>query len=340
VSPESNQFPFLAVDRFLVAEPGAVAIKTALDAGVIDALLAGERPACDLPIGDVSGRSLLLHLLEASGVVHIANESVRITDDFRAVMRFRDLLMAKIDFGSAVADDVRRYMPQLVGDLPAFMAESTTFALFRYDRCFDPTPENVVATQRWMRFTTALTRYEASAFDPPFDMGAVGRMMDIGGNSGEFALQLCRRHRTLRAVVFDLPVVAKIGRQHVATQPEAGRIEFRSGDVRRDILPGEFDLVTFKSMLHDWPDADAERMIVRAAGALRRGGRIAIFERGPYKVPKDGVPFSDLANLVFYRFFRSPDLYVSVLERLGFKDIAVKTVALDMDFHLVTAERP
>lgn len=340
MSPENNRFAFLAVDRFLTTEVAAMAIKTALDAGLIDAVLDGPRGTSDLPIGDAAGMALLLHLLEAAGVVQIENGMVRLSDDFRAVMPFRDLILAKIDFASTVADDVRRYMKEFVGDLPAFMAQSRTFALFRYDRCFEATPENIAATGRWVGLTTALTRHEAQAFDPPFDMSRVGNMLDLGGNSGEFALQLCLRHPALRAVVFDLPVVVGIGRQHIGSHPEAARIEFRAGDMRRDVLPGEFDLVTFKSVLHDWPDADAEGMIVRAAGSLRRGGRLAIFERGPFTVPREGVSYAALTNLVFFRFFRAPKLYVDVLKRLGFRNIAVETVALDMEFHLVTAELP
>ena len=119
-------------------------------------------------------------------------------------------------FAARVADDVRTLLPELVGDLPAFMEKSKTFDLFRYDRCLEATPDNVARTREWVRFTTALTRYEAQGFLALADLTKVRGVMDLGGNSGEFALRLCRANPQLNAVVFDLPVVAAIAVIEVA----------------------------------------------------------------------------------------------------------------------------
>jgi SAM-dependent methyltransferase len=252
---------------------------------------------------------------------------------------FRDLLEARIDFAARVASDVQALLPELIDDLPAFMARSQTFDLFRYDRCLEATPENVERTREWMRFTTVLTRYEAQAFLALADLTAVRRTMDIGGNSGEFALRLCRSYPQLNATVFDLPVVAAIGREHLANEPEAARITFRAGDMRRDELPRELDYVTYKSVLHDWPDSDAHRLLAKARESLRVGGTLAIFERGPLQVPPEGLPYSMIPNLVFFRFFRSPEFYSEAMRVLGFAEVRVQTVALEMDFHLITGVR-
>src|SRR6202007_1219569 len=143
-------------------------------------------------------------------------------------------------------------LPQLLGDLPAFMAKSKTFELFRYDRCFEDTAENVAHARKWIRFTTALTRYEAQSFLTLADLTGVKCIMDVGGNSGEFALRLCRAHPQLAATVFDLPVVSAIGREHIGGAPEAPRITFQPGDMRRDALPRHFDLLTLKAVLTGW----------------------------------------------------------------------------------------
>ena len=103
-----------------------------------------------------------------------------------------------------------------------FLRASRTFGLFSYGRAFEYSPENYGRTLRWVRFTTALTRYEAASCIARYDFGRHRRMLDIGGNSGEFGLQVCKRHAGLKVSVFDLPLVCDIGREHLAPEPEAG----------------------------------------------------------------------------------------------------------------------
>jgi O-methyltransferase domain len=84
---------------------------------------------------------------------------------------------------------------------------------------------------------------------------ATSQMLDIGDNSGEFALQITRDYPTLQATVIDLPVVCEVGRHHVSDQPESERIKFQAANALEDTLPGDQDLVTFKSIFHDRPFA-------------------------------------------------------------------------------------
>ena len=332
-------YDFLQVDRFLKTELAATALRAASSMGILDRLSGGAVRQDTLPVSDPRGKALLIELLAANDVVVVEPPDVRLSEAFRKILPFRDLLEAKIEFAAKVASDVQALLPQLIDDLPAFMAKSKTFDLFRYDRCLEATPDNVTRTREWMRLTTALTRYESQAFLALANLTDVRRMLDLGGNSGEFALRLCRSYPNLNAVVFDLPVVAKIGREHVSNEPEAARIAFCAGDMRRDELPRELDLVTYKSVLHDWPDSDARQLLARARDSLRVGGTLAIFERGPLTVPAEGLPYSMLPNLVFFRFFRSPEFYVEAMRVLGFAEVRVQTVALEMDFHLITGTR-
>jgi SAM-dependent methyltransferase len=332
-------YDFLQVDQFLKTGTAAAALSAGLTLGVIDRLCAGPLDSDRLPLSDPKGKALLLKLLAANNVVVIEPPTVRLSETFRAILPFRDLLEAKLAFAASVASDIGALLPELLDDLPAFMAKSKTFELFRYDRCLEVTPDNIMRTREWMRFTTALTRYEAQAFLDMADLAGTRRMMDLGGNSGEFVLQLCRRHSELNAVVFDLPVVAAIGSEHISGEPEAARIAFRAGDMRRDELPRDFDLVTFKSVLHDWPDSDALLLLAKAKDAVGPGGTLAVFERGPMTVPADGLPYWMLPNLAFFRFFRSPDFYADAMRSLGFADVQVQTIRLEMDFHVISGTR-
>jgi SAM-dependent methyltransferase len=166
------------------------------------------------------------------------------------------------------------------------------------------------------------------------------RMLDVGGNSGEFARHAVRSVPGLSADVFDLPVVCELGRRHLASTEESHRVGFIPGDLRADDLPGGYDLVSFKSMLHDWPDEFAFDFLRKAVAALQPGGSILIFERAEIRATGDRLPYSMVANLVFLPFFRNAETYRVWLKQFGLVDISLETVMLEMPFHLITARKP
>jgi SAM-dependent methyltransferase len=191
-----------------------------------------------------------------------------------------------------------------------------------------------------MRLTSTLTRYEALACMELHDFSEHRRMLDIGGNSGEFILQLCRRHPELRATVLDLPLVCEIGMEHVLAEPEHSRIGFIKSDVRSEPLPLGYDLISFKSMLHDWPAQDARQFIDKAARSLVPGGTLLIFERGPLQVSERTPPVVMLPLLLFFRSYRPPTDYTTQLQALGFQDVRHQEIQLDSPFYVVTARKP
>ncbi len=171
-------------------------------------------------------------------------------------------------------------------------------------------------------------------------MASVRTFVDLGGNTGEFALRVCRRLPEVRAVVVDLPVVCELGRRHIARSAEAARIAFRPADMRRDPLPGPADLVSFKSVLHDWPDRDAVLFLRRASEIVRPGGRLLIFERSPLDFRGRRMTYAMGPDLVFLHFLRPADLYLRTLAELGFVDVEYRRLELETSFHHIVARRP
>jgi SAM-dependent methyltransferase len=334
---------YLCVEPFLRGFVEARALATAFELGFID-LMAGLSPATRAEIarrwsGDARGLELLLALLAAGGVVEEQAGGVALTPGFRRSLRYRDLLEAKLAFAHAAVPDVLELFTALIQSPDRFQRAARMFALFDYRRSQEVTPAALAHTQRWVRLTTVLTRYEAPVclqIQPCHDARSV---LDIGGNSGEFALQMCRRVPGLRATIVDLPAVCRIGEAHVRPEAEASRITFRPADALTDALPTGFDLVTFKSVLHDWPEREARQLLRRASGCLEPGGRLLIFERGPLEPGGQPLPFSLLPYLLFARTFRSPQPYMAELEALGFREIATRRVELETPFFLVTATK-
>lgn len=338
---------FLKAIAFLETELDARAISSAMELGILEDLAAGgpislATLAARYRISP-TGLRLLLDMLEVNRVVSRRDGLVGLTAEFRAAWRFRDLLTSRIEFADAAWSDIHALFTPLLADLQQFMARSRVFDLFRYDRCFEVTPENLEATGRWTKFTTSLTKYEAGAALDLIDLDRIDSVIDMGGNTGEFALQICRRNPNLAATVVDLPVVCELGRRHVsevADPAEARRIAFFPTDMRGGPFPPAADLVSFKSVLHDWPDDDARKLLKRAQALVRPGGTLLIFERTPIDARTRRLPYAVTPFLAFLHFLRPADLYVETLADLGFEAIEQRRIDLDSEFHLIKARRP
>lgn len=111
------------------------------------------------------------------------------------------------------------------------------------------------------------------------------------------------------------------------------------GNALTDPLPEGFDLITFKSMLHDWPEKEARQFIEKASHSLEPGGTLLIFERGPIEIGGATLSYSIIPILLFFRSFRSPVIYEEHLRDLDFQDIMVQKINLETPFYLVSATK-
>lgn len=340
---ERREFSYLCVDDFIGNVFFARALATAFETGLIDFLLENEHVTLDAITRQLGagnrGVRLLGDLLLENRVVEERDGKLGLSREFTHALQFRDLLEMKLATANFAAHDFLDYFNGLVSRPDAFMRKARFCKLFSYDRCFEATRENYESTKRWMRITTILTKYEAQACLKYHDFNRYRRILDIGGNSGEFVLRICKSHSDIQASVFDLPLVCDIGREHIRSEPEAERISFIRGNALTDVLPTGFDLITFKSMLHDWPEKEARQFITRAARALAPGGTLLIFERGPIEEGGTQLSYADIPMLLFFHSFRSPVLYQEQFKELGLQDVSVKKLYLETPFFIATARK-
>jgi SAM-dependent methyltransferase len=339
-----KEFDFLCVDDFMKSFTLARALGTAFEIGLIDFMLQiGNTTQESLTKrwgASLQAMRLLVSLLLANRVVEEHDGEIKLTDELIKALKFRDLLQLKLQMANFAAHDFLDYFSDLICRPDQFGQKSNFRRLFDYGRCFEHTKENYERTKQWMWITTTLTKYEAQACLAYHDFSRYRRILDIGGNSGEFVLRICRNHPEIHATVFDLPLVCDIGQERIRSEPEADRIAFVKGNALTDGLPGGSDLVTFKSMLHDWPEKEAKQFIAKAAQVLKPGGTLLIFERGPIDVNKGMLPYSAIPMLLFFHSFRGPSLYEEQLSALGFENIEVQRIELEMPFYLVTGVKP
>jgi SAM-dependent methyltransferase len=342
-SKHSDELAFLCVDAFVSDFMGSRALTSAFETGLIDDLL--QHQPCifsDLVSRrgmDIRGLNLLLDMLQANQVIVRDESLIKLSTPFIEAMHFRDLLEMKLYFANLVAPDFLNLFTVLLTNSASFFEKAKVFELFSYGRCFDPNPQNYQLTTRWMRITTAFTKYEAAVCMQHHDFSSYHRHLDIGGNSGEFALRLCKQNPGLHSTVVDLPLVCEIGAKHVSAEPEAQRINFVISSGTQDPTPRGFDLVTFKSMLHDWPDKEMQQFLKKAHNSLTPGGTLLIFERTQMTFENTQIPYATMPFMLFFRSYRATEVYQKQLEKLEFRNIQIQVVALEMPFILITAQK-
>ncbi|WP_322890710.1 MULTISPECIES: methyltransferase [unclassified Yoonia] len=312
---------------------GAAAVDVAARSGLLTALADGGHGA-ECP-------ALLATLLVGAGVAVQADGRLALTPDFARVWQGDAAsVMARAAFLRRAAADVATGLDDLVADLPGFMQRSATFRLFRYDMAEGTTPQHLAATRPWVDYVEALSRSEIPHLVPLIDIRKNDRILEIGGNTGLLAEALIATGDGVTAQVLDLPAVCALGQQRRC----APGLRFVAGDARKpgalDSFRGQVDVVLFKSVLHDWPEDDASRMLAQAIDILPQGGRIVICERGVFGVDDaSGKGVTTLANLVFAPFYRDAGFYVAIMQDKGLS-VSREQVALDMVFHVTTGQRP
>lgn len=105
-----------------------------------------------------------------------------------------------------------------------------------------------------------------------------GRLLDVGGGSGVYAIACATAAPALRASVLEADPVAAIARRTVAQAGLAARIDVASGDMFAADWPAEHDLHLFANVLHDWDEPDCRRLLARSVAHLPHGGRIVVVD--------------------------------------------------------------
>jgi len=122
-----------------------------------------------------------------------------------------------------------------------------------------------------------------------------GRMLDVGGGPGTFALAFAQAEPGLRAEVLDIEAVLPIARRHIAEAGLGDRVIARAGDLRCDPFGEGYDLILVSAICHMLDEAENRDLLRRCAQALAPGGRLVIrdFILDPDRTtPRDGALFA------------------------------------------------
>ena len=133
---------------------------------------------------------------------------------------------------------------------------------------------------------TGFSSHETAAILEAYDFSGARSVADIGGGHGALLAALLRAHPQMTGTLLDLPSVVAGASQVLGEMGIAERAQIRAGDFF-DEAPRGADLYVMKSVLHNWDDIDALRILSTCRAAMAPEARLLVIER---VVPEGNAP--------------------------------------------------
>ena len=124
-------------------------------------------------------------------------------------------------------------------------------------------------------FNRAMTTFSASmvpATIEAYDFSGIGVLVDVAGGQGELLMRVLQAHPAMRGVLMDLEHVIEGAKPRLAASGLGDRIQAVPGDFFKAVPPGG-DAYIMKSIIHDWDDDRATRILRTIREAM--GGKRA-----------------------------------------------------------------
>ncbi len=126
-------------------------------------------------------------------------------------------------------------------------------------------------------FTTMWRTATRADLKMRYSTNPAARVLDLGAGGAPWAIAMLTACPQGTAVVNDFDGVLDVARRKAAEHGVAERCEFRPGNYFEiDIEPGEYDIVVLGHVCRAEGADGAQRLIDRAFGALRPGGRLVL----------------------------------------------------------------
>jgi hypothetical protein len=134
--------------------------------------------------------------------------------------------------------------------------------------------------EAFARAMHSISAEPARALARTLDLRRTRRLLDLGGGSGVFSIELARANPALEVVLLDLPAACRAARPWLEAAPDvAPRIELCAGDFWRDPLPEGCDAALLSQILHDYAPEECERLLRALGAALASPATLIVHEK-------------------------------------------------------------
>jgi (2Fe-2S) ferredoxin/SAM-dependent methyltransferase len=153
----------------------------------------------------------------------------------------------------------------------------------------------------------------------------INRMLDLGGGSGAYSIAFARAIPGLRSEILDMSGVLPLTKEYIRQAGLTDRIAIRSGDMLRDRLGKDYDLVLASAVCHMFSPDENRALFQRVYEVLAPGGRLVVqdFVLDASKTsPRAAALFSlnMLVGTAAGSSYSEPE-YADWMQRAGFQNV-------------------
>jgi len=269
------------------------AIYVAAKLGIADILKYGERSSSQIAVATGADESCISRLMRALCVVGV----------FRTNGEGR---FALTGLGKPLQSNVPgslRAMVITLGEVHyaawAHLLESVKTGAPAFPHAFGAEMFDYLARENaaGTAFNRAMTDYSAlssCAVLLSYDFSGVRSIVDVGGGCGTLLTSILLMYPSMRGTLFDIAPVIAAAEQSLKAHPCRERCTMVSGNFL-DCVPRDFDAYLMSSVIHDWDDERAIKILQNCRRSMGQQSRVLLVE---FIVPAGGKKsFSKLLDL-------------------------------------------
>ena len=202
---------------------------------------------------------------------------------------------------------------------------STLTECVRRGTSLETGPRDGAATTAFIAAMDRNARERAAAVVKAVGTAGIKRMLDLGGGSGAYSVAFARAVPGLKSEILDVSKVVPLTQQYIRQAGLSDRITTRVGDMLRDALGENYDLVLLLAICHMFSPDENRELFQRAYRALAPKGRLVVqdFILEPSKTaPRVAALFSlnMLVGTEAGSSYSEPE-FATWLQEAGFADV-------------------
>lgn len=127
-------------------------------------------------------------------------------------------------------------------------------------------------------FMNAHSRAAAKAVGAQGPFADVHHLLDVGGGSAIFSIEIAKARPSLRATIMEIAAVCAEADRYIAAAGLAARVGTQAVNMFTQSWPKGHDAHFLSNILHDWSDETCRMLLKKSYEALPSGGRIVLHE--------------------------------------------------------------
>jgi hypothetical protein len=143
------------------------------------------------------------------------------------------------------------------------------------------------------RAMTATSDLAGDAFVAVYDFSFASTIVDVGGGHGQLLSTILQKAPKARGILFDQPSVVADANPLLQSRGVATRVQVTAGSFFESIPSG--DCYVMKSIIHDWADDDARKILANIRKAMTPNGRVLLYEA--IVGPRNSASFAKFLDL-------------------------------------------